>query len=62
MNNSFHLIGDQLIDDLYQHKNKFIEFAQKVSIPASEVAKLIHETIVKSKPYEKNNFIYAHIA
>lgn len=36
--------------DLYQHKNKFIEFAQKVSIPASEVAKLIHETIVKSKP------------
>lgn len=36
--------------DVYRHKNKFIEFAQKVSIPATDVAKLIHETIVKSKP------------
>lgn len=40
--------------DFYQHKNKFIEFAQKISIPATDVAKLIHETILRDKPKARN--------
>lgn len=40
--------------ELYQHKNKFIEFAQKVSIPAEHVARLIHETILSTKPKARN--------
>lgn len=36
--------------DLYKHKNKFIEFSQKMSIPAEEVARLIHNSIMMDKP------------
>ena len=36
--------------DFYKHKNKFISFAQKVSIPAIDVAKLIHKTILATRP------------
>jgi len=36
--------------DLYQHKNKFIQFSQDISIPAEEVARLIHNSIEMNKP------------
>ncbi len=36
--------------DLYQHKNKFIQFSQKISIPAEKVARLIHNSIEMDKP------------
>ncbi len=36
--------------EMYKHKTRFIEFSQKISIPAIEVAKLIHATIIKDKP------------
>lgn len=40
--------------EVYQHKNKFIEFAQKISIPTIDVSKLIHETILCDKPKARN--------
>lgn len=36
--------------DLYQHKNKFIQFSQNISIPAEAVARLIHNSIEMNKP------------
>jgi len=36
--------------DLYRHKNKFIQFSQKISIPAEQVARLIHNSIEMNKP------------
>ncbi len=36
--------------DLLKHKSKFIEVAQKISLPALDVAKLIHQTIQSPKP------------
>ncbi len=36
--------------DLYKEKTKFIEFSQKISIPAIKVARLIHKTIINERP------------
>lgn len=36
--------------DMYKYKNKFIEFSQKISIPAEGVARLIHNSIEMDKP------------